>query len=86
LGYECIWRDASGHEIDLLIEHNDKIGIAEIKATATLKCDDFKGLNYFAALEGSNVKSKNLIYTGVLNQKRSQANITSWNKAEDILK
>ena len=80
------WRDASGHEIDLLIEHNDKIGIAEIKATATIKSDDFNGLNYFANLEGSNVKSKFLIYTGAFNQKRSQANITSWNEVGDILK
>jgi predicted AAA+ superfamily ATPase len=80
----CFWRDASGHEIDLLTEHNDKITIAEIKATATLKNDDFNGLNYFASLPGSNVKSKHLIYTGELSQKRSQANITAWNQVGNI--
>jgi hypothetical protein len=81
----CFWRDASGHEIDLLIEHNDKISIVEIKATATLKSDDFNGLNYFANLDGSHVKNKHLIYTGVISQKRSQANIKAWNKVADIL-
>lgn len=79
------WRDASGHEVDLLIEHNDKIGIAEIKASETIKSDDFKGLNYFAELDGSNVKHKHLLYAGALSQKRSQANITAWNKVADIL-
>ena len=79
------WRDASGHEVDLLIEHNDKIGIVEIKASETIKSDDFKGLNYFAELDGSNVKHKHLLYAGALSQKRSQANITAWNKVADIL-
>jgi predicted AAA+ superfamily ATPase len=82
----CFWRDASGHEVDLIIAHNDKIDIAEIKASETIKSDDFKGLNYFANLEGSHVKSKHLLYTGTHNQKRSEGNITAWNNVEDILK
>lgn len=81
----CFWRDASGHEIDLLIEHNDKIDIAEIKASETIKSDDFKGLNYFANLEGSNVKSKYLLYTGATNQKRSLIHLTSWKDLADML-
>ena len=48
--------------------------------------EHFKGLNYFGALEGSNVKSKNLIYTGALNQKRSQLNVVSWKETGAILK
>jgi predicted AAA+ superfamily ATPase len=82
----CFWRDASGHEVDLLIEHNDKLGIAEIKASATIKNEYFNGLNYFEALEGSNVKGKNLIYTGDLNQKRSHFNLVSWKQTADVLK
>lgn len=82
----CFWRDASGNEVDLLVEHNDKLSIAEIKASSTIKNEHFKGLNYFGALEGSNVKSKNLIYTGALNQKRSQLNVVSWKETGAILK
>jgi predicted AAA+ superfamily ATPase len=82
----CFWRDASGNEVDLLVEHNDKLSIAEIKASSTIKNEYFKGLNYFGALEGSNVKSKNLIYTGALNQKRSQLNVLSWKETGAILK
>jgi predicted AAA+ superfamily ATPase len=82
----CFWRDASGNEVDLLVEHNDKLSIAEIKASSTIKNEHFKGLNYFGALEGSNVKSKNLIYTGALNQKRSQLNVLSWKETGAILK
>jgi predicted AAA+ superfamily ATPase len=82
----CFWRDASGNEVDLLVEHNDKLSIAEIKASSTIKNEYFKGLNYFGALEGSNVKSKNLIYTGALNQKRSQLNVVSWKETGAILK
>ena len=82
----CFWRDASGNEVDLLVEHNDKLSIAEIKASSTIKNEHLKGLNYFGALEGSNVKSKNLIYTGALNQKRSQLNVVSWKETGAILK
>ena len=82
----CFWRDASGNEVDLLVEHNDKLSIVEIKASSTIKNEHFKGLNYFGALEGSNVKSKNLIYTGALNQKRSQLNVVSWKETGAILK
>ncbi len=82
----CFWRDASGNEVDLLVEHNDKLSIAEINASSTIKNEHFKGLNYFGALEGSNVKSKNLIYTGALNQKRSQLNVFSWKETGAILK
>jgi predicted AAA+ superfamily ATPase len=82
----CFWRDASGNEVDLLIEHDDKLSIAEIKASATIKNEYFKGLNYFAGLEGSNVKKKNLIYTGALNQKRTQLNVVSWKETADILR
>ena len=82
----CFWRDASGNEVDLLVEHNDKLSIAEIKASATIKNEYFNGLNYFEALEGSNVKGKNLIYTGDLNQKRSHFNLVSWKQTADILK
>jgi predicted AAA+ superfamily ATPase len=82
----CFWRDASGNEVDLLVEHNDKLSIVEIKASSTIKNEHFKGLNYFGALEGSNVKSKNLIYTGALNQKRSQLNVVSWRETGAILK
>jgi len=82
----CFWRDASGNEVDLLVEHNEKLSIVEIKASSTIKNEHFKGLNYFGALEGSNVKSKNLIYTGALNQKRSQLNVVSWKETGAILK
>lgn len=80
------WRDASGHEIDLIIEHNDKIDIAEIKATYTIKGDEFNGLTYFENLKGSNVKNKHLLFAGAQSQKRSQAQVVAWNEVGDILK
>lgn len=80
------WRDASGHEVDLLIEHDDVIKIAEIKATSTIKSDFFKGLNYFEKLDSKNISSKNLIYNGSQSQKRSSGNMLSWKDVAMIFK
>ena len=80
------WRDASGHEIDLLFNYNDAVQIVEIKATETIKSDFFKGLNYFENLEGNHIKSKSLIHAGNQTQKRSSGNVVSWKEVASIFK
>jgi uncharacterized protein len=72
------WRDASGHEVDLIRQDDFMFNTIEIKSTSTIMHNLFKGLEYFETLAKDLVKSKTLIYAGLENQKRSTANVVSW--------
>jgi uncharacterized protein len=72
------WRDASGHEVDLIRQDDFMYNVIEIKSTATIMQDLFKGIIYFESLAKENVKSKTLVYAGLENQKRTIANVVSW--------
>jgi predicted AAA+ superfamily ATPase len=72
------WRDSAGHEVDLILQEDDLLDVIEIKATATISQDLFKGLLYFENLAKDNVRGKTLVYSGLDNQKRTNANVISW--------
>lgn len=72
------WRDASGHEVDLIRQDDFRFNIIEIKATKTIMFDLFKGLLYFETLAKDDVKSKTLVYAGLVPEKRSHADVVSW--------
>lgn len=72
------WRDAAGHEVDLLTQDIDSINLMEIKATQTILSNLFKGLNYFEQ-RAKNIKiTKSLIYAGNESQVRTDVKIISW--------
>jgi len=72
------WRDAAGHEVDLLWQDDERLNLVEIKATQTIMSDLFKGMSYFENLLPHLVKSKSLVYAGMENQQRSTENVISW--------
>ncbi len=72
------WRDSEGNEIDLIKQDSRKIDIYEIKCTQTILPVAYKGLDYFEKLDKENIKSKNLIYAGDENQKRTKLYIYKW--------
>jgi predicted AAA+ superfamily ATPase len=72
------WRDSAGHEVDLFWQDGEQLNLIEIKATQTIMSDLFKGMAYFQNLDPEMVKSKNLVYTGLENQQRSDENVVSW--------
>ncbi len=72
------WRDAAGHEVDLLWQDDERLNLVEIKATQTIMSDLFKGMAYFENLAPQLVKSKTLVYAGMENQQRSSENVVSW--------
>ncbi len=74
------WRDSSGNEIDLLIEEGKNLKIVEIKSGKTIKTDFFKSLNRFEKLANDFSVKKYLIYGGDESQKRTIAQIFSWDK------
>lgn len=72
------WRDASGNEIDLLIQSPPKLELVEFKATQTITPDLFKGLNYFESLAKNIILTKTLVYGGKEEQTRNVGRVCSW--------
>lgn len=72
------WRDAVGHEVDLIWQDDERLNLVEIKASETIMSDMFKGLSYFEKLAPNLVKSKTLVHTGLQNQNRTLGKVVSW--------
>lgn len=73
------WRDAVGHEVDLIWQDSDKLNVVEIKASETIMPNMFNGLAYFDKLASARIASKTLVHTGTFNQQRTAARVQSWN-------
>jgi uncharacterized protein len=78
------WRDAVGHEIDLIWQDDEQLNLIEIKASQTILPEMFKGLTYFENLAHDLVKSKTLVHSGNFEQKRTAGNVLGWNKISEI--
>ena len=77
------WRDAVGHEVDLIWQTNEKLNLVEIKASQTIMPEMFKGLSYFEKFLPEQIESKTLVHTGLTNQNRTAGKVLSW---KNILK
>ncbi|MCH8554436.1 MAG: ATP-binding protein [Schleiferiaceae bacterium] len=72
------WRDAAGHEVDLIWQGSTKLNMVEIKASETIMPKMFKGLDYFEKLAPEVINSKTLVHTGSFNQQRTAGEVQSW--------
>jgi predicted AAA+ superfamily ATPase len=72
------WRDAVGHEVDLIWQNTEKLNLVEIKASETIMTDMFKGLLYFEKFDPAHINSKTLVHTGLFSQNRTAAKVQSW--------
>ena len=72
------WRDANGHEVDLLTNRAGGFDIFEIKATQTILPKLFLGMDYFASITAGKTKTKTLIYGGEENQDRTKYAVRTW--------
>ncbi len=72
------WRDAVGHEVDLIWQNSELINLVEIKASETIMPDMFKGLTYFEKLKPELIQSKAVVHSGLFNQQRTLGKVMSW--------
>ena len=72
------WRDAVGHEIDLIWQKSEKLNLVEIKATETVMPEMFRGLSYFEKFIPDLIQSKTLVHTGLYNQNRTAGRVQTW--------
>ncbi len=74
------WRDRSGHEVDLLIDHGTQLSPLEIKSGQTINTDYFKGLEFWQKLAGKTAGKAWLIYGGETQQIRADVNVLPWHE------
>ncbi|PLY14515.1 MAG: AAA family ATPase [Sedimenticola sp.] len=74
------WRDRSGHEVDLLIDHGTHLSPLEIKSGQTINPDYFKGLDFWRKLAGETAGQAWLVYGGDTRQTRSDVTILPWHE------
>ena len=72
------WRDSTGHEVDLLLEHGGGLVPIEIKSGATLADDFFAGLRYWLDLAGTPDGPAALVYGGGPSVRRAGIGVYSW--------
>ncbi len=78
------WRDHKGIEIDLIIDHGEKVVPVEIKSGSTLNSDFFRDLKIYQSLAKKNVLDSCLIYGGEQNQERTNGRVFSWKTIPDF--
>ena len=77
------WRDSTGNEVDCLIDSGHRIKSVEIKSSATILSDHFKGLAYYQKLNP--LAEPCLIYGGLTNGIRPNGKVIAWNNMADLL-
>jgi len=77
------WQDSNAHEIDLLYKNGNDFSVFEIKASQTVNNSYFKELDRFEEISSPAKVSKNLIYGGTENVKRTNYNVLSWKNISD---
>ena len=78
------WNAAGSHEIDLLLDQGGRLLPIEIKSGRTINTQFFDGLAYFQTASGASPAGSFLIYGGDEIQKRSIAQVLSWQNLSQI--
>lgn len=72
------WRDATGHEIDVLIDHGRRQVPIEIKSGETIAADFFRGLELWRKLVDDPEAPAALIYGGTRTYRRRGTTVYGW--------
>jgi predicted AAA+ superfamily ATPase len=72
------WRDATGHEVDLLIDRGTTLVPLEIKSGETVSASFLKGLGYWRELAGDPEHPAALVYGGDQAFRRSGVTVYRW--------
>ena len=82
------FRDAKGHEVDIVYTSGNRLFPMEIKAGETFRNEFLKQLTYFDKLFGTGEQSVHgaLLYGGDLNQRRSGVEVLNYLDVDNLLK
>lgn len=74
----AFWRDRSGHEVDLLIDHGDQVAPVAVKAGQTIAADMLAGLDKWREIAGGSAGTGWLVYGGEQRQARGGDEVLPW--------
>jgi predicted AAA+ superfamily ATPase len=80
------FRDAHGHEVDVIFQAGNKLIPIEIKAAATFNKSFLKNLNFFRNLIGDRYIGSALIYAGEQKQLIDTCKLLPYMHATEVLK
>jgi len=72
------WRDAAGHEVDVLLDLGATQVPVEIKSGETVNSDFFQGLDYWRLLAGDDDVPAVLVYGGERSYRRQGVGVYGW--------
>ena len=72
------WRDSTGHEIDILMDHGQELVPIEVKSGQTFTSDYLKGLTYWKSLPDQEHCRAALVYGGDPSYIRQGIAVLSW--------
>ena len=72
------WRDKTGNEVDVLLDHGEQLYPIEIKSGQTVTKDYFKNLERYMTYAGCAVPFSTLIYAGTDKQSREKTTVAGW--------
>lgn len=76
------WRDSNGNEVDVVIEHGQKLMPVEIKSGKTVARDFFSGLEKWMAMAGDLSFNPTLIYGGTDTYRHKGIIVSGWRDAK----
>ncbi len=79
------WRDSHGNEVDLLVEHANRIDAVEVKSAISVRKDAISGLSYWAKL-GHKTRGRSILLTGgKTSGRRGEVEVLGWNSIAKIV-
>ncbi len=78
------WRSQGGLEIDLLVEHGQRLYPCECKSGATVRAEWLRPLDEWRQLAGDQAERAVLFYGGDTCTVRTAAEVTPWNQAAEF--
>lgn len=78
------WRDSNGNEVDVVIEHGQKLMPVEIKSGRTVARDFFSGLEKWGAMAGDLSSGPTLIYGGTDTYRHKGISVAGWRDVKKL--
>ena len=72
------WRDATGHEVDVLIDLGDRLFPVEVKSAVTLGAHVFDGLRWWTDIPSNPNKKGMLIHRGKVRREQERFAVRPW--------
>jgi predicted AAA+ superfamily ATPase len=72
------WRDARGHEVDIVVDVGSDQVLVEVKSGQTLASDYFRNIRYLRKTAGEQTLPAALVYGGDRNERRQDTQVTAW--------